>query len=65
MENEMFTFLVLTQEGHDTRYCYCSRKEADATFDRLIVEQERKPATALGIAYYCASVGGCVNAWHA
>jgi hypothetical protein len=65
MENEMFTFVVLTQESHDIRYCYCSRTVADATFDRLIREQLKKSATSLGVAYYCASVGGCVNAWHA
>lgn len=63
MENEKFTFLVLTHEGHRTEERYCNRKEADRYFDKLVTAPEQQGAVGLFVAYYCASVGGLVNSW--
>jgi len=60
VENEMFTFVVLTTESHRVEHRYHSREQADRLFDRLTLEPG-----AISVAFYCASVGGCVNAWHA
>lgn len=59
MENEMFTFVTCTSFGHSVEYHYCSRKDADTHFDNLVAQTN--PAT-LYVAYYCATVGGLVNA---
>jgi len=56
----MFTFVVLTTESHRVEHRYHSREQADRLFDRLTLEPG-----AISVAFYCASVGGCVNAWHA
>lgn len=63
MENEKFTFVVCTHEGHSTEERYCNRSEADRHFDQLVVAQS--PTVSLFVGYYCASVGGLVNAWSA
>lgn len=63
MENEMFTFVVCTHVGHNVEYVYCNRVEADKKFDRLVCGEKNK-TSGLFVAYYCASVGGLVNAWN-
>lgn len=64
MENEMFTFVVCSHEGHSVEYHYCSRYDADKKFCAL---SSREAASTIGdyVAYYCASVGGLVNSWRA
>lgn len=64
MENEKFTFLVLKHDGHSAVEHYCNRRQADLLFDKLVREQAASPAGDT-VAYYCASVGGLVNSWHA
>lgn len=61
MENEMFTFLVLTHEGHSTEQKFCNRREADKYFDTLSLASSNS-SVGLYVAYYCGSVGGLVNA---
>lgn len=60
MENELFTFFVLTHSGHSRFDTYMNRREADKHFDEL-VRQMHARADGLTVAYYCASVGGLVN----
>jgi hypothetical protein len=64
MENEMFTFVVCTHEGHRVEHVYCNRSDADRKFDVLVAYQAEQPA-GLFVAYYCPSVGGLVNSWSA
>jgi len=63
MDPEKFTFVVLNHSGHRVEERYCTRREADKYFDH-VVSVEQGPA-AITVAYYCASAGGCVNAWSA
>lgn len=63
MENEMFTFVTCSHLGHNVEYQYCSRRDADKHFDKLVADMA--VATGLFVAYYCASVGGLVNAHYA
>lgn len=61
-ESEKFTFIVLTTEGHSVEERYFNRHYADKHFDKLVNEAQGPKAVC--VAYYCASVGGCVNAQH-
>jgi hypothetical protein len=61
MENEKFTFVVLSHEGHYAEDLYCNRRDADKHFNELCRQMHAKPS-GLYVAYYCASVGGLVNA---
>jgi hypothetical protein len=63
MENEMFTFVTCSHLGHCVEYRYFTRKDADRLFDKLV--SDLSPVTGLFVAYYCASVGGLVNAHYA
>lgn len=60
MEQELFTFVVLTHEGHSTEHRYCNRRDADKHFDELS-RQMHASSVGLYVAYYCPSVGGLVN----
>lgn len=64
MENELFTFYVLTHESHTRTDRYMTRADADREF-RLIVDRHSKTPEAEYVAYYCPSVGGLVNSWRA
>lgn len=64
MEQEKFTFVTLTHSGHRLEERYMTRAEANARFDFMVAAEERSPE-GLAVAYYCASVGGLVNAWSA
>lgn len=59
MENERFTFIVITPEEHFTQDKYFNRHYADKHFDALITKHPEADC----IAYYCASVGGQVNCY--
>lgn len=61
MEQEKFTFVVLSHEGHSTEDRYCNRRDADKHFAELSRQMHASPV-GLYVAYYCASVGGLVNA---
>lgn len=63
MENETFTFVICTHEGHRVEHVYCNRKDADRKFDVLVAIEAESPG-GLFVAYYCASIGGLVNAWN-
>lgn len=63
MENEMFTFVTCTHLGHQVEQQYCNRYDADKHFNELVAGMSA--ATGLFVAYYCASVGGLVNAHYA
>jgi len=63
MENELFTFVLLAHEGHVVENLFLSRHDADKKFDALTKCGTEDNLVA--VAYYCASVGGLVNAWHA
>lgn len=60
MENELFTFVVLTHEGHSVEQRYFNRHDADRRFDEL-ERQMRASPVGLVVSYYAASVGGLVN----
>jgi hypothetical protein len=61
MEIEKFTFVVCSDFGHTTEERYSSREDADKHFGELS-EIAHRGTTVRFIAYYCASVGGLVNA---
>lgn len=61
MENEMFTFVTLGHKGHTVENLFLSRHDADKLFKVLC---ESATDNVVTVAYYCASVGGLVNAWH-
>lgn len=61
MENEMFTFVLLTHTGHSVEQQYFNRRDADKRFNDLVNKSVASP-DGLAVAYYCASVGGLVNA---
>lgn len=60
MESELFTFVVLTHEGHSVEQRYFNRHDADKHFDKKCDEMHASPV-GLAVAYYAASVGGLVN----
>lgn len=60
MENETFTFVVCSHVGHTTEQRFMNRREADKHFDELVLRAQSPDGLFVG--YYCASVGGLVNA---
>lgn len=60
MDSEKFEFVLLTDFGHRVEHFYGTRAEADKKFDYL--SNIAKADGVFCIAYYCASVGGLVNA---
>jgi len=63
MENELFTFVVLTHGGHSTEQRFFNRSDADRHFNELVRLMHASPV-GLTVAYYSASVGGLVNEAH-
>lgn len=59
-EVEVYTFVQCSHVGHTVEHRYFNRREADRYFDKLVVNQS--PTEGLFVGYYCASVGGLVNA---
>lgn len=61
MESEAYTFVVCSHVGHSVESRYFNRHDADKHFNELVRQMHTSPE-GLHVAYYCASVGGLVNA---
>lgn len=58
---ENFTFVVCSHTGHSVENRFFNRVEADVHFNQLVGLMQGNP-NGMFVAYYCASVGGLVNA---
>lgn len=59
---EEFTFVTCSDTAHAVEKRYMKRRDADLFFDRITQHMIKGDVF---VAYYCASVGGLVNAHYA